>query len=185
MKYIQTILFILLICLNIRGQSNLELCDTYIEKQIRANTSANISWSVTPLIPYQVNNDMLTLTFRDLGTYVITATFSNGVCYSENKLVLNVIECKETFLWVPSAFTPDGDGDNDLFGAYGINIKEFKIVIWDKWGQMLFFSHDLNKRWNGKFYDRLCQDDVYTYRISYRDINNKYHEKIGRVTLFK
>ena len=71
MKYIQTILFILLISLNIRAQSTYELCDTYIQKEIKANTSASISWSVTPLIPYQVSNDVLTITLKDLGTYKI------------------------------------------------------------------------------------------------------------------
>ena len=185
MKYIQTILFILLISLNIRAQSTYELCDTYIQKEIKANTSASISWSVTPLIPYQVSNDVLTITLKDLGTYIITATFSNGLCMSSDKLILKIIECKETFLWVPTAFTPDGDNENDVFGAYGINIKDFKMAIWNRWGQMIFFSHDLNKRWDGKFYGRICEDDVYTYKINYTDINNKYHEKFGRVTLFK
>lgn len=182
MKYI---LILLLISLNLKGQSTFQLCSEEIQKEIRANTSSNISWSVMPLVPYQVNNDVMTITFKDLGTYVITAVFSNGECYSDDKIVIKIIECKETFIWIPSAFTPNGDTNNEEFGAYGINIVQFKMAIWNRWGEMIFFSHDLNKRWDGTYNNKVCEDDVYTYKIYYKDINNKYHEKIGRVTLIK
>jgi len=59
------------------------------------------------------------------------------------------------------------------------------MTIWNRWGEMIFMSHDLNKRWNGSYNNRACEDDVYTYKIYYKDINNKNHEKIGRVTLIK
>jgi gliding motility-associated-like protein len=182
MKYFILLLFI---SIKLSAQPIYELCGAEIQKEIRANTSSNISWSVIPLIPYQVNNDVMTITFKDLGTYVITATFSNDACYSNDKIVIKIIECKETFIWIPTAFTPNGDGDNEEFGAYGINIVEFKMAIWNRWGEMVFFSHDLNKRWDGTFNNRICEDDIYTYKMYYKDINNKYHEKIGRVTLIK
>jgi gliding motility-associated-like protein len=182
MKYV---ILLLLISLNLQSQPTYELCSEEIQKEIRANTSSTISWSVIPLIPYQVNNDVMTITFKDLGTYVITATFSNGECYSDNKIVIKIIECKETFIWIPTAFTPNEDNDNEEFGAYGINITEFKIAIWNRWGEMIFFSHDLNRRWDGSYNNKVCEDDVYTYKIYYRDVKNKYHEKVGRVTLIK
>ena len=168
------------------AQTTYELCDTYIQKEIRANTSAsNTDWSVNPLVPYQVNSDVMTITIRDVGTYMITATFSNGLCYTKDLLVLTIIECKESFLWIPNSFTPNDDRTNDTFGAYGINIKDFELTIWNRWGELLFISNDLNNRWDGRYKGKVCQDDVYTYKLSYKDVNNKQYTKFGRVTLFK
>ena len=183
MKYT---LLTLLISMNLAAQTTYELCDRYIQKEIRANTSApNTDWSVNPLIPYQVSNDVMTITIKDVGTYVVTATFSNGLCYTKDQLVLTIIECRESFLWIPNSFTPDGDGTNDVFGAYGINIKDYRLTIYNRWGEIIYVSEDLNKRWDGIYRNQICQDDVYAYKLSYRDINNKYHTKFGRVTLFK
>lgn len=168
------------------AQSTYELCDIYIQKEIKATTSAqSTDWSVNPFIPYQVNNDVMTITIRDVGTYVITATFSNGLCYTKDLLVLTIIECRKSFIWIPNSFTPDGDGTNDVFGAYGINIKDFELTIWNRWGELLFVSDDLNVRWDGKYKNKVCQDDVYAYKLTYKDVNNKQYIKFGRVTLFK
>lgn len=183
MKYI--VIILLFISIRLNSQATYELCNTEIQKEIRANTSSNISWSVNPLIPYQINNDVMTITFKDIGTYVITALFSNGDCYTDNKIVIKIIECKETFIWIPTAFTPNGDNDNEEFGAYGINILQFKLVVWNRWGELIFLSNDLNKRWDGFYNKKICENDIYVYKITYKDINNKYHEKIGRVTLIK
>jgi gliding motility-associated-like protein len=172
--------------MNLMAQTTYELCDTYIQKEIRANTSApNTDWSVNPLVPYQVNSDVMTITIKDVGTYMITATFTNGLCYTKDQLVLTIIECKESFLWIPNSFTPDGDRTNDVFGAYGVNIKDFELTIWNRWGQLLFVSKDLNIRWDGRYKDEVCQNDVYAYKLSYRDVKNKQYTKFGRVTLFK
>jgi len=177
------LILLLIISTNLKSQTTFELCSEELQKEIRANTSSTISWSVNPLIPYQVSNDVMTITIKNIGTYVITAKFSNGDCYSEDKLVLKIVECKETFIWVPNSFTPNGDGLNDEFGAYGVNIKEFTINVWNRWGGLIFTSNDLNKRWNGEFLGVVCQNDVYVYKITYKDTSNKYHEKIGRITL--
>jgi gliding motility-associated-like protein len=183
MKYT---LLTLLISMNLMAQTTYELCDTYIQKEIRANTSAsNTDWSVNPLVPYQVSDDVMTITIKDIGTYIITATFSNGLCYTKDQLVLTIIECKESFLWIPNSFTPNDDRTNDTFGAYGINIKDFELTIWNRWGELLFISNDLNNRWDGTYKGKVCQDDVYTYKLSYKDVNNKQYTKFGRVTLFK
>jgi gliding motility-associated-like protein len=155
MKYT---LFTLLISMNLMAQTTYELCDSYIQKEIRANTSAsNTDWSVNPLVPYQVSDDVMTITIRDIGTYIITATFSNGLCYTKDQLVLTIIECKESF----------------------------ELTIWNRWGELLFISNDLNNRWDGTYKGKVCQDDVYTYKLSYKDVNNKQYTKFGRVTLFK
>jgi gliding motility-associated-like protein len=177
-------LLFLFIGLNCFSQNEFELCDEKLNKRIIANTSSdNISWSVQPLIPFQQENDILYITFEDVGTYLITAKFDNGRCYSEDKLIIKIIQCEETYLYIPNSFTPNNDNNNDYFGAYGINIKAFSMEIYNRWGELIFVSDDINNRWDGIYQYTPCQNDVYTYIIKYKNINNRPFFKTGRVTL--
>ncbi len=54
-----------------------------------------------------------------------------------------------TEIFIPSAFSPNGDGINDLFGVYGENITEFEMWILDRWGDEVFYSNDPDVKWNG------------------------------------
>ena len=185
MKLLLAFLFTLSMLGNfIFSQQIVELCENEIIKSYTASTTAqNTDFDVIPFTTYQVDNLTVYITYANIGTYVLTAKFSNGLCYQEDKLIINVIECKETTFYVPNAFTPDGDKLNDEFGAYGINIRDFSMEIYNRWGEILFTSNELNNRWNGKYKDNICQIDVYAYRIIYKDIKNKLHIKYGTLTL--
>jgi len=56
-------------------------------------------------------------------------------------------------LFIPNAFSPNGDGINDLFGVQGANVSDFKMWIFDRWGKQVFFSDDIDKKWNGSNQD--------------------------------
>jgi|GEM_PF-447748 len=60
-----------------------------------------------------------------------------------------VVTDPPTEVFIPSAFSPNGDGINDLFGVYGENIVEFKMWIFDRWGDQVFYSEDPDVKWNG------------------------------------
>ena len=186
MKHILFILLLLPTLIGAQVLKEYELCSVFIQKEIKANTSANATvWSINPFMPFQVDTDVMYITFDNIGTYVITAKFSNGLCYIEDKLIIKIIECKEAFLYIPSAFTPNGDGYNDEFGAYGINIKDFNMQIFNRWGELLFTSIKITDRWSGIYNLTYCQNDIYVYKIIYKDNNNKYYNKIGKITLLK
>ncbi|MCH8554735.1 MAG: gliding motility-associated C-terminal domain-containing protein [Schleiferiaceae bacterium] len=90
-----------------------------------------------------------------------------------------------TTLYIPSAFTPNGDDTNDIFLVSGTRLTEFQITIFDRWGQRLFFSDDIQKGWDGTMPNgNLAQTGVYTFVITYRDYINKYQVREGVVTLF-
>lgn len=88
---------------------------------------------------------------------------SNPGCYAIDTILIK--QCPE--LWVPNAFTPDGDGVNDIFKAKGVNIQEFQMFIYNRWGQMIFESNDINEGWDGTFKGEACKMDVYVWKIIY------------------
>jgi gliding motility-associated-like protein len=94
-------------------------------------------------------------------------------------------------LFVPNAFSPNGDGNNDDFIGIGFteNIIEYKMEIWNRWGQKLFKTTDMEEAWSGSPYNNgnTVQDGTYVYVITIMDdcgaIRNRSVTKTGWVLL--
>ena len=93
----------------------------------------------------------------------------------------------EVTIYVPNAFTPNDDNVNDGFYAYGINILEFEMLIFDRWGEQIFYSNDMKIPWNGKAKggSEIAQQGVYVWKIKAKDVFNKPYNLVGHVTLLK
>lgn len=126
--------------------------------------------------------------FSDTGIYCITLTISDptGNCTDTAVKCLRV-EAPYTF-YIPNAFTPNLDGKNEVFLGYGTQIKEFNIMIFDRWGNKIFESDDITKGWNGKVKQQsgdLVQEDVYVWKVQILDKFGVTHKYIGHVTMVK
>ncbi len=88
-------------------------------------------------------------------------------------------------MYIPSAFTPNGDGINDYFGVKAEGIKQFKLQIFNRWGEMVFESSDMLTQWDGTYLgEKITSTDVYVYQVKAIGINDKpLPEEKGRVTL--
>ena len=112
--------------------------------------------------------------------------------------VVNDYGCKDSVMhtleilpnwtfYIPNAFTPNGDGMNDGFGAKAININSFNLWIFDRWGNMIFYSNQLDLYWDGTVqgHEEIVQEDVYVWKVKFKDIFGKNHNQVGTVTLVK
>ena len=101
--------------------------------------------------------------------------------------VSNYISVEKPYtLYIPNAFSPDGDGNNDFFKVVSQGIKDFNIEIYNRWGQMVFKSNDLNNQWDGNFKDKPMPSGSYIYKIKTSDFgtNNEYLES-GTIALVR
>ncbi|KAB2859039.1 MAG: T9SS type B sorting domain-containing protein [Flavobacteriales bacterium] len=166
--------------------------DPYINLDESLHAGSVNSTVITPEtngITYQWNpveglscSDCLTPTAfaGETTTYTFT-TWSEFGCKNSKEIVVMF----KGILYIPNAFTPNGDGDNDVFYAHGINIKEFEMMIFDRWGEKLFTSDDLDKGWDGSYNGNLAQTETYVWKIIYKDVLNNREELIGTVTLLR
>ena len=94
---------------------------------------------------------------------------------------------KEATFYIPNAFTPNNDGINDEFRPYGLDLDKgkFEMVIFNRWGDMVFQTTDVNKGWDGtdKTRNVICATGIYIWKIFYTDALGHQHENEGRVTL--
>jgi gliding motility-associated-like protein len=99
----------------------------------------------------------------------------------------NVLIMPDFAFYIPNAFTPDGDGLNDTFSGKGIYILEYEMMIFDRWGNLIYQTVDYNHPWNGiaNGGTEIAQRDVYVYVIKVKDIFMNEHKYRGTVTLVK
>jgi gliding motility-associated-like protein len=85
--------------------------------------------------------------------------------------------------YIPNAFTPNGDGVNDYFRIVGLyrNIN-FRMNIYDRWGQMIFESDDIDKPWDGTFGNKICETGTYVW-IAHVEFANQDIVTTGNITL--
>ena len=74
---------------------------------------------------------------------------------------------------MPTAFTPDADGVNDVFGAKGINVSDFHMEIYNRWGEKLFESNNINDHWDGIYQGTAAQQGSYVYYVSAYDLETE------------
>jgi gliding motility-associated-like protein len=124
--------------------------------------------------------------YAETGNYCVTlAVTSSAGCVDTTMLCLDINP--EFTFYIPNAFSPNGDGINDEFYGKGDFIIDFEMFIYDRWGNMIFFTDDINKHWNGTVNhgSEIAQQDTYVYTITLKDYNNKSHKYIGSVTIVK
>ena len=117
--------------------------------------------------------------------YVVTLTDSNN-CKSVDSVEVQIFQ--DGLLYVPNAFTPNGDGVNDLFGALGHDIDEFKLQIFDRWGLLVFESTNINEFWDGVYLGEPAVMDTYVWKVQYTltlPIHGDFGNLIGHVTLIR
>jgi gliding motility-associated-like protein len=88
-------------------------------------------------------------------------------------------------IYIPNAFSPNGDNVNDYFFVDGANISNIKMVIFDRWGEILVRTEDKNFKWDGTFKGDKCQQGVYGYFVTTKGANGTENEYKGTITLVK
>jgi gliding motility-associated-like protein len=123
-------------------------------------------------------------TFPDTGNYSACLKVSSS--YGCESFICKSLEISPyPSLFAPNAFTPNGDGTNDIFVVKMKYIDKYFLEIFNRWGELLYETRDQNSGWDGLYMERKCQEDVYVWRVTYTDIQRKSDQIIGRVTLIE
>ncbi len=128
--------------------------------------------------------------FVNSGNFVVTliATTPEG-CVDDTSVV--IVVNPDVVLYVPNAFTPGSDALNDEFQIFlpptGVDFSTFNLVIFDRWGEQIYKTTDVNVFWNGSKNNsgETLKQDVYVYKITFKDEKKKNYEKVGHVTLLR
>lgn len=122
------------------------------------------------------------------GDYEVMLTVvSDFGCRDSAKIIIRIIE--DVVFFAPNAFTPDGDQFNNIFKPVmvsGFRTDSYMLLIYNRWGELLFESHDPQYGWDGTYRGQVCQDGTYTWVITFKaKENSDSYRQLGTVTLIK
>ena len=122
--------------------------------------------------------------YVDSGSYYVTLYMEN--MYGCKDTTSKMVRIDPTFaIFIPNAFTPDGDNVNDFFFVKGYGITQLETLVFDRWGVLVYEGYQLDSKWDGSYKGELGVTDVYPYKIRARDLFGEWHEFTGKVTLLK
>jgi gliding motility-associated-like protein len=128
-----------------------------------------------------------TFQYQAVGQYQVMLTVTSNMGCVDS--VIKIIKIDDEFmLYVPNAFSPNDDGVNETFMAKGEGIRDFKMYIFDRWGNLTYLSDDINKGWNGRKMgksDDVIQEDVYVWKIELKNFKGESRQFHGIVNLIK
>ncbi|MEZ4883209.1 MAG: gliding motility-associated C-terminal domain-containing protein [Chitinophagales bacterium] len=119
----------------------------------------------------------------------VTTTYflnSNTVCANTASVTVRVEEVPSLDVVVESAFSPNGDGINDVFKPLADGqLETYQLFIFNRWGEKVFESEDITEGWNGTFKDELQPIGVYAYVIRYQFAGQNTKQQAGNVTIIR
>ena len=115
-------------------------------------------------------------------TYTVVVVDSNGCTASDE---VTIIVDFDYVIWVPNIFSPNGDGSNDVVFVRGVGVESFNFVIYDRWGEKVFETSDLNNGWDGTFRGKKMNNAVFVYYLEATFNNGQEVTKKGDITLIR
>jgi len=163
-------------------------------KNISCNTVQNGSIAVSvsggsPAYTYEIIGSgtvQMDSVFRGLndGEYRFRVTDDNQ-CYVEGEGMISR-EARDCALYLPTAFSPNGDGKNDLFRAVvHDDVSAFRLAVYGRWGQLVFESRNPDTGWDGMFKGDIMPAGHYVYMVTYTDSHGQDMKQTGTLVLVR
>ena len=122
---------------------------------------------------------------------VLVRNISNSCITSDIGVIINPVDLSlcGNDIYFPSAFTPNGDGLNDLFGPAPLSnlsgISEYRLLVYNRYGAVIFSSTDPMKKWDGRYKGNLSGNTNFVWQAEYKKSNGTLTLKKGSVTIIK
>ena len=122
--------------------------------------------------------------FDGTDDYMVTLTLVNEIGCSDE---VSYPVYAPAYVYLPSGFTPNGDGLNEVYRVYSHGVSEYEFVIFNRWGKEVFRTEDLNEAWlgNESGSDYFIANGVYCYRLRIKGVDGKRIERKGNITIMR
>jgi gliding motility-associated-like protein len=123
---------------------------------------------------------------------IVTVYPKKSTCYTleginsfgcRNTDEICIVVTKNCDVFIPNSFTPNGDIDNEYFMPKGYGFSQIDLVIFDKWGKVIFNENNTTLGWDGKYNGVICPQGIYIYQVTVRALSGKEIYKTGHLTI--
>lgn len=154
---------------------------------VHLQTKATSSYKIIKWYPEYLFSDHSAFTQRLVAdTSLVVSVLSKSATGCMDSTTINIIiDTLPSEIFIPTAFTPNGDGKNDVFRIFGGNIQSFDLKILNRWGQVIFSSNNKWKFWDGNLNGRLQLTGSYVYILKAVLKNGSAITKKGTILLIR
>lgn len=151
---------------------------------LTSDSTRQVLW--TPISLFSNPNKLEQKIFVFEDTYVYLQSFENG-CSKMDSIFLKAskVVCGPPNIFVPTGFSPNGDGKNDKLLVRGQYIEELTFEVFDQWGQKVFETTDQSIGWDGVFKNKRLNPAVFVYQLSALCVNEIRYTEKGNITLIR
>mgnify|MGYP006151363745 CR=1 FL=1 len=137
-----------------------------------------------------ISTDSNSISVSVLETTTYTVTISDSInpgCSRLDSVTVFFIDaiCGAPYIYVPNAFTPNQDGENDVMYVRGRNITELYFAIYDRWGELVFETKKQSVGWDGTYKGMKVDPAVFDYYLKYKCDGNEEHFMKGNITVIR
>lgn len=171
------------------GQQEIEVCENLqsVTYSATASTIGTYYWTVDSQPPIMGNTLTVDWSLYPLGYHTIELNFDDGINCPALPVfyTVHLYECEIPTMFAPNAFTPDGTNLNEIWHPVGMFYKELNYMIFNRWGELIFYSESEYNGWDGTYKAENCQQDVYVYVLNWTDNKNHKYRTYGHITLLR
>ena len=154
---------------------------------ITSNMVGIYTWDIEDSV---LLGDLVSYTWNKDGIYTISVIQTVNNCVSlPQQTTVTIDECPQELIYIPNTFTPDGNEHNQTFlpvFTSGFDPYEYELLVFNRWGNLIFVSNDHKMGWDGTFNNAYAQDGTYSWVIRYGDVEtDKKTEIRGFITILK
>ncbi|MES2560748.1 MAG: T9SS type B sorting domain-containing protein [Bacteroidota bacterium] len=147
------------------------------------SSNDKLNWQIDKSNTSNPFGNGINIRFNDTGEAVIKVISVNPLGCIDS--AFQKVEIRDEEIFFPTAFTPNGDGLNDLFKPQGLGVKEFRLSVFNRWGQTIFMTKDPDVGWDGTADGVPVQTDVYSYQCDMVGLSGKVYGYNGNVTVIR
>lgn len=144
-------------------------------------------WDFAGLGSSSVENPIFTFPDEEEGQYPVTLTVSNDHGCVDSTMMIITVE-QEVQFFIPNTFTPDGDEYNETWKiqGYGFDPYNFTVTVYNRWGEIVWQSHNADVAWDGTYLGQIIPDGVYVWKITTKRLRDDSKvERFGHLTIIR
>ncbi len=140
----------------------------------------NSDSSLSVVLPFE-NEISLPNTIGEYQNIVMSYEYSSGELIFSNRIVSKI----NYFIFVPTAFTPNNDGLNDILEIFGLPTGNGSIQIFNRWGEVVYESDEVKNGWNGRIRSAPAPQGTYRYKVNFEIPDGNFRTQVGTFVLIR
>lgn len=163
--------------------------DSYIEFTNLSNGGDLYNWTFSGYGTSTEIHPAISVSQSNTGDTIYACLITSTIYGCEDEICQPIVLKEPYLIYVPNTFTPDGDMYNNTFGPVfppNYKLSGYSMLIFNRWGELIFETLDANWGWDGTYNGQLCQDGTYTWKIVVTDgLRGEKHNYVGHVNMIR